>query len=82
MFSQKVTEFICNCDECAKNKLSHHKLYRESQQIDFPEVAWDTIIIDFVVKLPRSENSVTKVKYNSILVVVDKLTKYIHLILW
>ena len=26
--------------------------------------------------------TVTKVKYNSILVVVDKLTKYTHLILW
>ena len=65
-----------------KNKLSHHKLYRESQQIDLPEVAWDTIIIDFVVKLLKSENKVTKVRYNSILVVVDKLTKYTHLILW
>ena len=78
----KVIEFIHNCEECAKNKLSHHKLYGESQQIDLPEVAWDTITIDFVVKLPRSENLVTKVNYNTILVVVDKLTKYTHLILW
>ena len=77
-----MTEFIHNCEECVKNKLSHHKPYGESQQIDLPEVAWDTITIDFVVKLPRSENPVTKVKYNSILVVVDKLTKYTHLILW
>ena len=74
-----MTEFTHNCKECVKNKLSHHKPYGESQQIDFPEAAWDTITIDFVVKLPRS---VTKVKYNSILVVVDKLTKYTHLILW
>ena len=78
----KVTEFIRNCEECAKNKLSHHKPYGESQQIDLPEVAWDTITIDFVVKLPRSEDPVTKVKYDSILVVVDKLTKYAHLIPW
>ena len=50
--------------------------------MDLPEVAWDTITMDFVVKLPRSEDLVTKVKYDSILVVVDKLTKYAHLILW
>ena len=50
--------------------------------MDLPEVAWDTITMDFVVKLPRSEDLVTKVKYDSILVVVDKLTKYTHLILW
>ena len=24
----KVTEFIHNCEQCAKNKLSRHKLYR------------------------------------------------------
>ena len=78
----KVTEFIRNCEECAKNKPSHHKPYGESQQIDLPEVAWDAITIDFVVKLLRSEDLVTKVKYDSILVVVDKLTKYTHLILW
>ena len=79
---RKVTEFIRNCEECAKNKLSRHKPYGESQQIDLPEVAWDTITMDFVVKLLRSEDLVTKVKYDSILVVVDKLTKYAHLILW
>ena len=45
-------------------------------------MAWDTIIIDFVVELLKSEDLVTKVKYNSILVVVNKLTKYTHLILW
>ena len=78
----KVTEFIRNCEECAKNKPSRHKPYGESQQIDLPEAAWDTITMDFVVKLPRSEDPVTKVKYDSILVVVDKLTKYAHLILW
>ena len=79
---RKVTEFIRNCEECAKNKPSRHKPYGESQQMDLPEAAWDTITMDFVVKLPRSEDPVTKVKYDSILVVVDKLTKYAHLILW
>ena len=36
--------------------------------------------MDFIVKLPKSEDISTGVRYNSILVVVDKLTKYTHLI--
>ena len=36
--------------------------------------------MDFIVKLPKSEDSVTGTKYDSILIVVDKLTKYTHLI--
>ena len=50
----KVTEFIRNCEQCAKNKPSRHKLYRQAQQIDLPKAPWETIMIDFVVKLPKS----------------------------
>ena len=78
----KVTEFICNCEQCVKNKPSRHKLYRQAQQIDLPEALWETIMMDFVVKLPKSTDPATKVVYDSILVVVDKLTKYTHLVLW
>ena len=78
----KVTEFIRNCEQCAKNKPSRHKPYRQAQQIDLPEAPWETIMMDFVVKLPKSTDPATKVVYDSILVVVDKLTKYAHLVLW
>ena len=79
---RKVTEFICNCEQCVKNKPSRHKPYRQAQQMDLPEAPWETIMMDFVVKLPKSTDPATKVVYNSILVVVDKLTKYTHLVLW
>ena len=38
--------------------------------------------MDFIVKLPKSENYITGILYDSILVVVDKLTKYLYLILY
>ena len=38
--------------------------------------------MDFIVKLPLSKDTITDIKYNSILVVVDRLTKYAHFILW
>ena len=62
----KVTEFIHNCEQCAKNKLSRHKPYRQAQQIDLPKAPWKTITMDFVVKLPKSTDPATKVVYNSI----------------
>ena len=50
--------------------------------MDLPKALWKTIMIDFVVKLSKSTDPATKVVYNSILVVVDKLTKYTHLVSW
>ena len=36
--------------------------------------------MDFIVKLPKLENISTNIKYNNILVIIDKLTKYAHFI--
>ena len=38
--------------------------------------------MDFVVKLPKSTHLVTKNKYDSILIIVDKLIKYSLMILF
>ena len=51
-------------------------------QIKVLQQAWQEITIDFIVKLPLSKDTVTDAKYNSILVVVDILTKYTHFISW
>ena len=38
--------------------------------------------MDFIIKLPSSSDTVTGITYDSILVVVDRLTKYAQFILW
>ena len=45
------------------------------QEIRIPTWKWEDIIIDFIVGLPR-----TKTSYDSIWVVVDRLTKSAHFI--
>jgi hypothetical protein len=40
------------------------------------------IILDFVIKLLLSRDLIIKIEYDSILVVTDKLTKYIYIILY
>jgi hypothetical protein len=44
--------------------------------------AWKSIALDFIVKLPPSKEVITGVVYDSILVVIDRLTKYAHFIFY
>jgi hypothetical protein len=36
--------------------------------------------MNFIIKLPKSTNSATEEKYNLILIMIDKLIKYSHII--
>ena len=77
-----VKDYIRQCTTCAQNKSTRHKPYSKQQQIEAPQQAWQEITMDFIVKLPLSKDTITDIKYDSILVVVDRLTKYAHFIPW
>ena len=42
--------------------------------------AWKFIAADFIIKLPPFKDSITEIIYNSILVITNRLTKYIYFI--
>jgi hypothetical protein len=48
------------------------------QPLPTPPAAWKSVAWDFIVKLPLSKEPMTGVVYNSILVIVDRLTKYAY----
>jgi hypothetical protein len=75
-----VTEYIQKCDTCAKAKHARHKPYGKLQSPPMPEQAWSSIALDFITKLPKSKEPLTGISYDSILVIVDRLTKYVHLV--
>lgn len=77
-----VTQYINRCDLCQKTKASRKQKHGQIQPIEPPEDAWSVITMDMIVKLPKSEEPVTKTKYDSILVIVDKLTKYSYMLPW
>jgi hypothetical protein len=52
------------------------------QSPDILRIPWTLIALDFVVKLLLSRDLITGVKYDFILVVTDRLTKYIYIILY
>ena len=75
---QVTREVIRRCNECNKNKATRHKPYGLLQPVPPPERAWGSVSWDLIVKLPQSQDPVTKTKYDSILVIVDRLTKYAY----
>jgi hypothetical protein len=52
------------------------------QALELPTKPWTNISIDFIIELPKSKDSIIGIKYDSILIVVYRLTKAIEVILF
>jgi hypothetical protein len=50
------------------------------QLLKTPKEAWKSITLDFMTKLPLLEDLMIKVKYNNILIITNRLTKYAYFI--
>ena len=44
--------------------------------------SWKSVALDFVVKLLLLKDLLTRVEYDSILIIIDRLTKYTYIILY
>jgi hypothetical protein len=64
------------------NKVSRYVLYRIIQLPDILRTSWTSIVLDFVVKLLLLQDPITGIEYDSILVITDRLIKYIYIILY
>ena len=70
-----ITKYISECDICGRVKADHMRMPRFLQPLPIPVQKWEDISIDFIVGLPR-----TSIGYDSIWVIVDRLTKSAHFI--
>ena len=68
-----VADFVSRCLTCQQVKAEHQRPAGTLQNLDVPEWKWDMITMDFVVGLPRTQKG-----YDSIWVIVDRLTKSAH----
>lgn len=66
---------VKQCDACQRNKGENVPYLGLLQLLRIPSQAWSSITMDFIEKLPHSNH------YNTILVTVDRLTKFDHFIL-
>jgi hypothetical protein len=69
-----ITAYVHACTTCQQAKSEHVKLLGLLQPLPVPSKAWSVVCMDFIEGLPKSQS------YNSILVVIDKFSKYAHFI--
>jgi hypothetical protein len=72
---KEIDNFIVGCLECQKFKVEHRHPIGLLQPLTILEWKWEVFIIDFIMKLPR-----TTKQRDSIMVVVDNITKNTHFI--
>jgi hypothetical protein len=66
---------VVECDVCQRVKAEHQRPAGLLHPLKIPKWKWEEIGMDFIVGLPR-----TFVGYDSIWVIVDRLTKVAHFI--
>ncbi|GJS73249.1 reverse transcriptase domain-containing protein [Tanacetum coccineum] len=69
----EIATYVSKCLTCAKVKAEHQKPSGLLVQPDIPEWKWEKITMDFITKLPK-----TAAGFDSIWVIVDRLTKSAH----
>ena len=70
----QIEAFVQQCTVCQQAKVEHVKLPVLLQPLPVPEQAWSVVSLDFIEGLPKSQ------QYDTILVVIDKFSKYGHFI--
>ncbi|WVZ89243.1 hypothetical protein U9M48_035669 [Paspalum notatum var. saurae] len=70
-----VAKYVAIRDTCQRVKAEHQRPAGLLQPLKVLEWKWEEITMDFIVGLPRTQKG-----YNSIWVVVDRLTKVAHFI--
>jgi hypothetical protein len=72
---RETARYVSECDTCRKVKANYMKPGGLLQPLSIPEWMWDDISMDFIMGL-----SLTACKFDSIWVIVDRLSKSAHFI--
>jgi len=72
--TKEVKRYVEGCDTCQRNKNRTEQPAGKLMPNSISEKPWTHISADFITKLPLAQG------YDSILVVVDRLTKIVHFI--
>jgi len=71
---QDIQDYVKSCSICQQAKVEHVRLPGLLDPLPVPSQPWTVVSLDFIEGIPQSN------RYNTILVVVDKFTKYGHFI--
>src|SRR5947209_2006041 len=71
--NKEIQRYISTCDACQRNKVTNQKPVGLLQTLKTPSRRWEQVTMDFITHLP-----VTKNGNDSIVVLVDRLSKRAH----
>jgi hypothetical protein len=72
---REIARYVSECNICQRVKTSHLKIAGVLQPLPILSWKWEDISMDFIVGLPN-----TSQRHDSIWVIIDRLTKTIHLL--
>ena len=72
---ESVESFVSSCLSCQRNKSTNKRPFGLLSPLPIPDSRWHTVTMDFIMDLPKSSTG-----NDAIMVLVDKLTKYVHLV--
>ncbi|WVZ75952.1 hypothetical protein U9M48_023964 [Paspalum notatum var. saurae] len=72
---REIAKNVSECDVCQRIKADHLKAAGMLQPLTIPTWKWEDVHMDFIVGLPHTQKG-----YDSIWVVIDRLTKSAHFI--
>ncbi|MBW0544618.1 hypothetical protein O181_084333, partial [Austropuccinia psidii MF-1] len=69
--TQFIKDYVSSCQRCSRNKNIHHKKFGFPKPLPIPNCPWICLSMDFITQIPLSNS------FNSILVIVDRLSKIV-----
>jgi len=72
--SRYISQYVSTCDLCLRTKPWQHSPVGKLQPLFILDTRWDTLSVDFVVKLPESS------EHDAVITVVDSVSKRVHFI--
>jgi len=72
--SRYIGQYVSTCDLCLWTKPWRHSPVGELQPLSIPDARWDTLSVNFVVKLLESSG------HNAVMTVVDSISKRVHFV--
>ena len=73
---KEITAYVARCDTCSRVKVDHLKPTGLLQPLSILGWKWEEISKNFIIRLPPTQKG-----FDSISIIVDRLTKSAHFIL-
>ena len=77
---KNVEEYVKLCVKCVIKKTLKQSKMRKYQSLSISKKSFKKIVINFVMRFLKSQNSIIETLYDMIAIIVDELIKYVKFI--